>query len=1286
MVPSRAARGEGNETLGSPRPGFLKSGNCVLAFGTGLELNQPGKITVELNAELKLEQVILYWGLRSSQGDPEVIVNDTLRVRGELIGTSNEFPGADTRPFVYRADVTGLNLVKPGEKREVAVKGLDITDTGVVNGAELVLILSDGSKSSFEVRDGNDFAYWKFLPPVDRSVRQKFTYEAVEGARKGELVLVVGDHKAVDQAKIRPSTLEVAIDGAPLQVISDPLKGSDGDSWDTLVLPLALPGGSKSVEVQLFSDTRTGGTLSPSSFYWLFASLKVERPMVPENLSIAGAVYCDTNGNSQRDSGEKGIAGAELTLGCTHNGSTTKRSSITDANGHYVFGDIPPGSNCTVLVVPGVALVGKEPTEVCQPITNLRQNVTDCDFGYALPPRVGDSIFFDLDCDGAQQANEPGLAGVKVSIVAPAGGGFPGYSTSTVSDRDGKYLFFIPGVPGSGTVVATVSIDPMTGDARGKALTTDNPQQTIPLGPGGLDLARDFGLCIRAGDARVGDTVFCDNNGNARQDDGEQGLAGVKVSIQCPAGEGFPGVNLTTTTDSQGKYAFVVQGIPADKKVVCSVSIDSNSGDAKSKDLTTPNPQNTAPLGALDVDNDRDFGLKPRMGDAIVGDTVYCDLNGNGQQDPGEPGIRDVPVTLAAQAGGGFTGVNLSARTDANGKYLFVITGIPFGGTVVATVTVDTNSLPAQNKVLSTPNPQSTIPLSPNVEDRNRDFGLKPLAARVGDTVFCDTNGNGMLDVGEPGLSGVKVSINAPAVGAFGGYSNSTTTDALGHYLFTLEGIPPETPVVGRVEVDPRTGGAAGLEITTPGSQQTVALGPAGQDLNRDFGFRCGPVRVKTCLEQKTVAQGDCVNVRVLLSSTHPVEGFSTSVRHNPEVVQLDSMTILGTESATNEADFTSFEVFEDGGTGAVILDLQAPFNGNTIPAGTDRSVLIYRYCCNPIPAGSASRTTELTFVDDVFGTPRKDNSVVIGGKSYTPEFCAGSITCETPDDDCTGKPYFLCGGPKLGTNKKPLPIRGAPGDSVELSFYYCSPEDNKPGHPQFDQLQGLSIAVCYDCRLECIESSFRTPPDTMTDALKAEFVSFQCDNDPADGDGCELILAILIDVLEPFDGRTFPPTDVPLKLGTVEMKVSDEVSCGTCLPVRFCDGINGRGLINTKNLYAAENQSFKACTEDCEICVVGSSGFRRGDCNSDGKTNLSDAAAIVYRLLSMDPSGFEPPCLDACDANDDGRLDLADAIKILAWLFQRAEPPPAPGPLRAGKDPTPDNLSCEAFGGCQQD
>ncbi len=86
---------------------------------------------------------------------------------------------------------------------------------------------------------------------------------------------------------------------------------------------------------------------------------------------------------------------------------------------------------------------------------------------------------------------------------------------------------------------------------------------------------------------------------------------------------------------------------------------------------------------------------------------------------------------------------------------------------------------------------------------------------------------------------------------------------------------------------------------------------------------------------------------------------------------------------------------------------------------------------------------------------------------------------------------------------------------------------------------------------------------------------------------------------------------------------------------------------------------------------------FRRGDADENGKTEITDAIALLGYLFL----GSERPCEDASDADDDGHLNLTDALVVLKWLFQAGVEPPRPGPLLCGEDPTPDELGACSLG-----
>lgn len=84
---------------------------------------------------------------------------------------------------------------------------------------------------------------------------------------------------------------------------------------------------------------------------------------------------------------------------------------------------------------------------------------------------------------------------------------------------------------------------------------------------------------------------------------------------------------------------------------------------------------------------------------------------------------------------------------------------------------------------------------------------------------------------------------------------------------------------------------------------------------------------------------------------------------------------------------------------------------------------------------------------------------------------------------------------------------------------------------------------------------------------------------------------------------------------------------------------------------------------------------FIRGS-QCDGNDSL-DIADPVYLLRWQFGSFYpEPGCVKSCDMNDDGLVDVSDAIMGLEYLFLARDPFPAPYP-DTGTDPTADDLTC---------
>ena len=81
---------------------------------------------------------------------------------------------------------------------------------------------------------------------------------------------------------------------------------------------------------------------------------------------------------------------------------------------------------------------------------------------------------------------------------------------------------------------------------------------------------------------------------------------------------------------------------------------------------------------------------------------------------------------------------------------------------------------------------------------------------------------------------------------------------------------------------------------------------------------------------------------------------------------------------------------------------------------------------------------------------------------------------------------------------------------------------------------------------------------------------------------------------------------------------------------------------------------------------------LRRGDVDQNGRVELTDAIRTLDHLFL---SFAELLCPDAADVDDSGSLDVTDAIALLLYLFLDGAPPAEPGGQGCGPDPTTDPL-----------
>ncbi len=431
--------------------------------------------------------------------------------------------------------------------------------------------------------------------------------------------------------------------------------------------------------------------------------------------------------------------------------------------------------------------------------------------------------------------------------------------------------------------------------------------------------------------------------------------------------------------------------------------------------------------------------------------------------------------------------------------------------------------------------------------------------------------------------------------------------------------------------------------------------------------------------------------VSVRAQSSIEILGAVIAVTYNNFEIIAKSVS-PGADAQDNEFYFSNLD--PENGVGLIastIRDFVPPFTGDTFGAG-DLELFVIRFeCVEPIFEPDEDEETVISFIEDTLGNPQLENIAVVGTGQTIGTFTEPTLILNNAIFTCKAVPplprvVFYC-----GSREGPLtPIQGGPGEEVEICFFYN--KEITIGLGDLGNIQGYQLAIEFDCQLEVTGFDLE---DSATEAIGAEFVQYSIDNDPNDGDGCELTVAVILDALPPFDvdgnqvlfdtlpGGLDPSQPEGLvfaqNIGCAHAVISPEAECEAILPVTFSSGVNGQQNLPVANLAVIDFGSFQDVTLlNCFVEVLPVPKFQRGDCNDDGSEDLADAIAILRYEFPLQFVVFYPTCLDACDANDDGLVNLADAIFMLNYVFTQGDPPPPPGPTTDGPDTTPDSLDCE--------
>ncbi len=173
----------------------------------------------------------------------------------------------------------------------------------------------------------------------------------------------------------------------------------------------------------------------------------------------------------------------------------------------------------------------------------------DCQ-GNSAPASIGNYVWEDLNANGVQDANEPGIDGVTVELFKS-----DGTIMTTTTANGGQYSFdnLVPGdyyvqftLPG-GYVFSPQNQGDDTLDSDADTTTGQTAPTTLIAGEN--DPTWDAGMYRKAS---LGDYVWWDLDQDGVQDADENGLSDVTVTLKDANGNTVA----TTTTDADGAYLF----------------------------------------------------------------------------------------------------------------------------------------------------------------------------------------------------------------------------------------------------------------------------------------------------------------------------------------------------------------------------------------------------------------------------------------------------------------------------------------------------------------------------------------------------------------------------------------------------------------------------------------------------------------------------------------------------------------------------------------------------------
>lgn len=610
----------------------------------------------------------------------------------------------------------------------------------------------------------------------------------------------------------------------------------------------------------------------------------------PAERRLSGHVYIDQDDSRTRTPADAAIANATVTL--LEVEPHRELTAQTNAQGFYEFTGLSAGKTYRLReplpatpaglinqpkainpgLINGVQCVssatdcaiatdagGVSHQDEISGIRLIAGNGTEFNFGENLRAHISGTVYLDRNDDGSQQAGEPGIANVVITLeVQDEHGNWVPVVTTTpiVTDGNGNYRYEDAVIGSNYRITETQP----TGLGDGKENTSN--VITITQLPAAGSTGNNFGEKA----AVLSGVVYLDSNNNGTQEPGEPGLEGVTLSLPANVLNALGVANLTAVTDADGRYQFTdllagsytvtqqaKQPLHNGVATINGITTAGSTGGTATPVTSVPSAISAITLTAGGNSQANNFGEVLQV---AVSGTVFLDVDNDGAiAASGEAGLAGVVIELTGTDDTG-ANVTLSTSTDKDGRFTFenlrpgiytlveptqptgTANGITTAGTVAG------NASGTATPVTTVPSAITNIDLrTPGSVSVDNLFGEIPRSSGISGKVWVDANNDGVIDPGEEGIVGVTVELTGTAIDGTP-VSVTVRTDADGNYSFT--DLPPGTYTVTEPNQPPGTldgqtvPGTGGGTPTKPGNGpskiNTITVGVNQISTDNNFG------------------------------------------------------------------------------------------------------------------------------------------------------------------------------------------------------------------------------------------------------------------------------------------------------------------------------------------------------------------------------------------------------------------------------------------------------------------